>query len=127
MKKDSIIDLFIGIILIIVIGLAIFNIQVKQYKKEQKTYQYEICTNDNCRYIQVDKIIAPSDETVNLCNYEGICEDVPINRLLLKHGTDKKYCNNAPYLSDDYVDNWWNADGLIDDCEMPPQSNMQFA
>lgn len=96
--------------------------------KQEENYEYEICDNNgDCRYIVVDKIIQPSEETSRICKEGGSCEDVPVNRLLLKHGTDKKYCNNAPYLSDDYVDNWWNANGLIDECEMPPKADMQFA
>ncbi len=90
-------------------------------------YQYEICDDKGaCRMVQVDRIIQPSKQTFNICNDRGLCEDVPINRLLLKEGTDKKYCSNAPYLKTDYVDNWWNANGLIDECEMPPRSDMQF-
>ena len=107
------------------------DFQVKNFLKtlkENDNYEYEVCDdNHNCKMISVDRIIQPSEETRKVCKDDGSCEDVPINRLLLKHGTDKKYCNNAPYLSDDYVDNWWNANGLIDGCEMPPKADMQFA
>ena len=102
------------------------SMQNLQKIPKSDVYEYEICENNNCRMIKVDKIIEPSEETQKLCN-ESWCEDVPVNRLLLKHGTDKKYCSKAPYLNDDYVDNWWNANGLIDDCEMPPKADMQFA
>lgn len=91
-------------------------------------YEYEVCDNKGeCRYVAIDKIIEPNFETRNVCNNQGLCEDVPLNRLLLKHGTDKEYCGKAPYLADSYVDNWWNSSGLIDECEMPPKANMQFA
>lgn len=91
-------------------------------------YKYEVCdSNGECKYVVIDKIIAPSAETFYVCNKEGSCEDVPVNRLLLKHGTDKEYCADAPYLESSYVDNWWNANGLIDECEMPPRADMQFA
>ncbi len=91
-------------------------------------YQYEVCdSNGECKYIVISKIIEPSEETFYVCNSEGSCEDVPVNRLLLKHGTDKQYCSDAPYLEDSYIDNWWNSNGLIDECEMPPSADMQFA
>ncbi len=121
------------VIIAIVASIVTFNLKNKvtnEYfsSKPEKIYEYETCDEKGeCKYIKINKIIEPSTETRNLCNYEGLCEDVPINRLLLKHGTDKKYCNKAPYLSDDYVDNWWNANELIDDCEMPPRADMQFA
>lgn len=107
------------------------DFQVKNLLKtweEDYNYEYEVCDdNHNCSMVSVDRIIQPSEETNKVCKDDGSCEDVPVNRLLLKHGTDKKYCNNAPYLNDDYIDNWWNANGLIDDCEMPPKADMQFA
>ena len=107
------------------------NSQVKNLLKtfeKDDNYEYEICDdNHNCSMVSINRIIQPSNETNKVCKDDGSCEDVPINRLLLKHGTDKKYCNNSPYLNDDYIDNWWNANGLIDECEMPPKADMQFA
>ena len=98
------------------------------------SYTYEVCdSKGNCPRVQITKIVQPSIETTRLCNPNYIkhqarneCEDVPVNQLLLKGGTDKKYCNNFPYLASDYLDNWWNAEGLIDECEMPINSNIQF-
>lgn len=91
-------------------------------------YEYEVCSDDgNCSYVSIEKIIEPSNETISICKNQSLCEDVPVNRLLLKHGTDKEYCSDAPYLESSYVDNWWNSNGLIDECEMPPKSDMQFA
>lgn len=95
-------------------------------------YEYEICEQSNQDYSEMAQCnrvsvtpVQPSIETFNVCNTEGKCEKVPINRLLFKGGTDKKYCN-AHYISSDYLDNWWNADELIDECEMPVGANMQF-
>lgn len=102
-----------------------FNIE---NSNNDPNYKYEICeTNEECKDIAIERIIEPSKETVYVCNKEGSCEDVPVNRLLLKHGTDKEHCADAPYLKSSYVDNWWNANGLIDECEMPPRADMQFA
>ena len=118
------------ILFLIIIAAVVLNINhdfKNDNEKNDMHYEYEVCENDDCRYIQVDKIIQPSEETFNVCNNQSLCEDVPVNRLLLKHGTDKEYCANAPYLASSYVDNWWNANGLIDECEMPPQADMQFA
>jgi len=115
----------------IIISLILNNGNLKDYLEnslaKQVSYQYEVC-NDNgeCKMITIDKVVQPSRQTFNICNDKGFCEDVPLNRLLLKEGTDKKYCSSAPYLETDYVDNWWNANGLIDECEMPPESDMQF-
>ena len=107
--------------------LFIFNIK-NFYFNDEVNYEYEICDKEGCRMVPILKIILPSKETFYICNNEGQrCENVPINRLLLKEGTDKKYCSKAPYLKTDYVDNWWNANGLIDECEMLPKSDMQFA
>jgi|SRR3989344_2179479 len=126
----KIIVLLILFVLVAISGCAknyLNEIRIADAPKEN-SYEYEICDeNHNCKMVSVDKIIQPSKETRRVCKDDGSCEDVPVNRLLLKHGTDKKYCNNAPYLSDDYVDNWWNANGLIDECEMPPKADMQFA
>lgn len=89
-------------------------------------YEYEVCyDNGKCDSINVG-LVRPSAKTFEICNDKYICENVPINRLLYKGGTDKKYCNKAHYLSSDYVDNWWNANGLIDECEMPVNADMQF-
>lgn len=98
-------------------------------------YQYEVCDNKingQCKNIAVTRIL-PSSETFNVCdtNYlktgaRNKCEQVPINRLLLKGGTDKPCCAGHCLDSGDFVDNWWNAEGLIDECEMPVSSNMQF-
>jgi len=54
------------------------------------------------------------------------CEDVPVNRLLFKGGTNKTICNGYNAGGSTFTDNWWNAEGLIDNCEMPVNSNMQF-
>ena len=103
-----------------------FNIE--NIVKKNANYQYEVCdSGGDCQYVKIDRIIEPSNETFNVCNKEGLCEDVPVNRLLLKHGTNKEYCADAPYLASSYVDNWWNSNGLIDECEMPPRADMQFA
>ena len=128
---------FWHILIFLIIIFAVFSLIVS-FKINQSfgnfnkrnivDYEYEVCdSNSNCKYVVVDKIIEPSEETFNVCNNQGLCEDVPVNRLLLKHGTDKKYCSKAPYLESDYIDNWWNANGLIDECEMPPKADMQFA
>ena len=127
----------------VIIGIAVFTliilITIFLFFKNNQTlgtftknnfvdYEYEACYQDGtCEMIVIDKIIQPSKETSNVCNNQGLCEDVPVNRLLLKHGTDKKYCSSAPYLESDYLDNWWNENGLVDECEMPPKSDMQFA
>ncbi|MEK6915461.1 MAG: hypothetical protein AABW89_02890 [Nanoarchaeota archaeon] len=114
-------------ILVVVAFLLIYNFNTKYYFGNPK-YEYEVCDDGGeCKYISIDKIIEPSSYTFNVCNNQGLCEDVPVNRLLLKHGTDKKYCADAPYLASSYVDNWWNSNGLIDECEMPPRADMQFA
>ncbi len=132
MTKIKIYFLIVLIVLVIVLPIIlILNSENRtfQYLTDQRPviYQYEICNNNGtCEMISVDKVIQPSEQTFNICNDKGLCEDVPINRLILKEGTDKKNCSNAPYLKTDYVDNWWNANGLIDECEMPPKSDMQF-
>ena len=123
---------FLGIIVVFVLAfLLIQNFDNKilgNFSLKNEEYEYETCDNEgNCKYISVEKIIEPSSETKNVCNKEGLCEDVPVNRLVLKHGTDKEYCANAPRLKSSYVDNWWNSNGLIDECEMPPGADMQFA
>jgi len=118
------------IILILLIAILLFLNPFQFFKTNyfSDNYEYEICDdNGACQMIQIDKVVQPSTQTANQCNPEGLCEDVPVNRLILKEGTDKKYCSNAPYLKTDYVDNWWNANGLIDECEMSPRSDMQFA
>lgn len=133
MVKIKLWHIFVFLIIIIAVFLLIVNFNFNQNfgdfnKKNTVDYEYEVCYQDGtCEYVVVDKIIQPSEETFNVCNNQGLCEDVPRNRLLLKHGTDKKYCSNAPYLDSDYVDNWWNSNGLIDECEMPPRADMQFA
>ncbi len=121
------------LIIIITIFLLIIKFNINKdlrnfNKKKIIDYEYETCEdNGNCRYVKIDKIIEPSEETFYVCNNQNLCEDVPINRLLLKHGTEKEYCADAPYFKSSYVDNWWNANGLIDECEMPPKADMQFA
>jgi len=118
------------IILILLIAILLFlnPFQFFETNYFSDNYEYEICDdNGACQMIQIDKVVQPSTQTANQCNPEGLCEDVPVNRLILKEGTDKKHCSNAPYLKTDYVDNWWNANGLIDECEMSPRSDMQFA
>ena len=97
------------------------------------TYDYEVCdSKGKCPRFQINKIIQPSLETQKMCSpnwkesgAKQECEQVPTNQLLLKTGTDKKYCDGHG-LSSDFVDNWWNSEGLIDQCEMPVNSNMQF-
>ena len=92
-----------------------------------QAYQYETCDDaGKCSTVSINNIVRPSERTFTACNDQGMCEPVPVNRLLLKEGTDKKYCSGAPYLKTDYVDNWWNANVLIDECEMPPNADMQF-
>ena len=120
------------VLILIAITVLFFNSKdvnlVNENFGNDPGYKYEVCDNNGeCRYISIDKIIEPSERTFYVCNKEGSCEDVPVNRLLLKHGTDKEYCSDAPYLESSYVDNWWNANGLIDECEMPPRADMQFA
>ena len=122
--------IIIGIIIIFILSIVVQkygNYFKQNIIDKDSNYQYEICDGGECRYIIINNIIEPSSETRNVCNNQGLCEDVPVNRLLLKHGTDKEYCSNAPYLGSSYVDNWWNANGLIDECEMPPKADMQFA
>ena len=67
---------------------------------------YEVCNDGQCKQIQISKIDYPSFNTAKLCfgNWQesgarSECEQVPINQLLSKGGTDKKYCNNATYLA----------------------------
>lgn len=122
------------VLLLIMFLSVLFILDLRNYyngevdHENKYNYEYEICDDEGCRMIPIDKVILPSKETFYICNNEGQkCENVPINRLLLKEGTEKKYCSKAPYLSSDYVDNWWNANGLIDECEMTPKSDMQFA
>lgn len=111
-----------------VVHQTLKDLSSKELNSSTGNYKYEVCDNKGeCEYIAIDKIIEPNIETRNVCNNQGLCEDVPLNRLLLKHGTNKEYCGEAPYLDDSYVDNWWNSSGLIDECEMPPEANMQFA
>ena len=120
--------ILILLILIVLFVLFVNPSQLLKINQPQNNYEYEICDdNGACKMIQIDEIVQPSVQTFNQCNPEGLCEDVPVNRLILKEGTDKKDCSDAPYLKTDYVDNWWNANGLIDECEMPPRSDMQFA
>ena len=101
------------------------------------TYDYEVCDGSGqCSRVLINPLTYPSAETENVCvsDFEEAkkygatseCEDVPVNRLLSKEGTDKQSCSDAPYLQSHYVDNWWNSQGLIDECEMPPSSDMQF-
>lgn len=117
-KNFLLIALFISVLFAMLIFLLILNSKDLSLKN-RVDYQYEICDDEGiCTMVPVDKVIQPSTHTFNICNDKGLCEDVPINRLLLKEGTDKKYCSNAPYLQTDYVDNWWNANGLIDECEI---------
>lgn len=128
-------NLIYGIVAVVILAIFVFipnpiskGIINKENINKDTGYEYEICDNSGeCRYVAIDNIIEPSEETFYVCNSEGSCEDVPVNRLLLKHGTNKQYCSDAPYLEDSYVDNWWNANGLIDECEMPPRADMQFA
>lgn len=122
------------LLLLIIFLFVLFILDIRNYfngeinYENKDNYEYEICDDAGCRMVPIDKIILPGEKTFYICNNEGQrCENVPINRLLLKEGTDKKYCSKAPYLKTDYVDNWWNANGLIDECEMPPRSDMQFA
>ena len=98
-------------------------------------YDYEVCDNNVCKRFPVN-VVQPSAETEIICtpDFEEAkiygakeeCITLPLNHLMGKSGTDKPYCNNAPYLGSDYLDNWWNAGGLIDDCEMPPKAEMSF-
>src|SRR3990167_2612824 len=46
--------------------------------------------------------------------------------LLLKGGTEKQTCTGAPFLKSDYVDNYYNAKGVVDECRMPPNAEMDF-
>lgn len=118
------------ILIIIAVVALLFLIS----NKTISSFTYEICDDKGeCQDITINQITQPSKQTYEICNPDAlksgaknICEQVPINRLLLKGGTNKKYCNKAPYLAGDYLDNWWNSEGLIDECEIPPQSNMQF-
>ena len=126
--KKSLIIIPIAVIIILAAAYLYYPSQPLKANLPSNNYEYETCDNNGaCQMIQIDKIVQPSTQITNQCNPEGLCEDVPVNRLILKEGTDKKYCSNAPYLKTDYVDNWWNANGLIDECEMPPKADMQFA
>ena len=126
--KKSLIIIPIAVIIILAVAYFYYPSQLLKTNLPSNNYEYETCDNNGaCQMIQIDKIVQPSTQITNQCNPEGLCEDVPVNRLILKEGTDKKYCSNAPYLKTDYVDNWWNANGLIDECEMPPKADMQFA
>ena len=127
--KPWLVLIFIIVIVafVILLNLDVTN-QYLNFKSDKSVYEYEVCDDKSyCKYVLVDKIIEPSEETWKSCKNDGTCDDVPINRLLLKHGTEKEHCADAPYLASDYVDNWWNANGLIDECEMPPKADMQFA
>ena len=101
-------------------------------------YEYEVCDErlmnikiGKCERFQITKIIQKSPQTTKFCDpnwkqYGAMheCENVPNNQLLSKGGTDKKYCNGH-YLASDFFDNYWNAEGLIDECEMPVGSDIQ--
>lgn len=97
-------------------------------------YSYEICNEKNqCKKVTLNKIITPNSLTEKLCNPNWLrdkanseCENVSVNQLLFKTGTTKILCNHKGVGNTIFVDNWWNAEGLIDDCEMPVNSNMQF-
>ena len=63
---------------------------------------------------------------VNLKNKDND-SDLSENRLLLKEGTDKITCSNAPSLPSSYVDNYWNSYGNVKDgCEIIPDASMAF-
>lgn len=115
---------------ILLIVLAIFLVSCNY-----TTYEYEVCPSilneGECDRFQISRIL-PSVETIEICNPNYLndggrseCEQVPSNQLLLKEGTNKKYCNGY-YLSSDFVDNYWNAEGVIDGCEITIGGNEQF-
>lgn len=116
------------------IGAAIIASLLLISNKTTGNFTYEVCDDKgNCQDKTISRIVKPSSQTTEICNpdalksgAERICEQVPINKLLLKGGTDKKYCNEAPYLASDYLDNYWNSNGLIDECEIPPKADMQL-
>ena len=109
-----------------------------------QNYDYEVCEQINkdysemaqCHRVKINNIIQPSTQTEKICvpDFEEAkkfgamseCEDVPVNRLLFKGGTNKTICNGYNAGGSTFTDNWWNAEGLIDNCEMPVNSNMQF-
>src|SRR3989344_874125 len=116
------------LVLIAIIAIFVVFHPERLISEKQESYLYETCDEAQvCTTRTLTTVVKPSEETAVLCNPEGLYEDVPLNRLLLKEGTEKNYCVDAPYLASDYVDNWWNANGLIDECEMPPNADMQFA
>ena len=96
------------------------------------TYDYEVCNGNDCKRY-VGYAVQPSVQTEKICNPDWVrdqaiseCEEIPTNQLLSKTGTNKAICNGYSINGNDFVDNWWNAEGLIDECEMPINSNMQF-
>ena len=96
-------------------------------------YNYEVCKEgNNCERFQITSITQPSLETQKICNpdwkesgADKECENVPDNQLLKKGGTDKQVCNGHS-LSSNFVDNYWNSEGLIDGCQMPINAKMDF-
>ena len=116
------------------------------------TYDYEVCNDKivetrngdftqidqyketDCQRVSITNIVQPSLETTRLCNSNWKesgamheCEDVPANLLLSKGGTNKRICNKIYAIGGIVADNYWNAEGVVDGCEMPPNSNTQWA
>src|SRR3990167_6851286 len=88
------------------------------------SYTYETCEGDVCQNQYVVRVIEPSYQTEEIC-YQGRCEQVPMNRLLFKGGVNKTICNGKTFDGKTFLDNYWNSNGLIDGCEIPPKSDMQ--
>lgn len=116
--------------ILFIIILSLFLIGCTQY-------DYEVCNDNVCKRVQLINPVQPSLATERICvpDFEEAkqygarqpCEDVPINRLLLKGGTNKIVCNGKGIVGGStFVDNYWNSEGLIDGCEMPPKSSMSF-
>lgn len=108
--------------IILIMLLSLFFLATLGTKK----YDFEVCDDTGiCKRIPIINIVQPSLETTEIC-YQGRCENVPINRLLFKGGVNKTICNFYSAGGITFVDNYWNSEGLIDGCEMPVNSNMQF-
>lgn len=89
-------------------------------------YDYEVCDNKingECKIINIFDVAQPSAETTEIC-YQGKCENVPNNRLLFKGGTDMTIDCFKDEIT--LINNYWNSEGIINNCEMPVNSTMSF-
>ncbi|MBS3083323.1 hypothetical protein J4423_00815 [Candidatus Pacearchaeota archaeon] len=64
-----------------------------------------------------NNILKGDNYEYEICDDNNNCNMVSVEKIIEPSNETTK----------SYVDNWWNANGLIDECEMPPKSDMQFA